>query len=197
MNRYAMKSRVVSAIALALSLLVLIAAATVVRAEITYQETTESGTQITLFPYGFDFPDEYVMEVSEIPTEEIVEGINDGIQKLFQSEKYAEYLRTMSRFHNYSFNNTVLIHLQKPHASKCAGFRQWKERFGRHVKKGETGITIIAPTPFRKKIEEEKLDPDTQLPMRDPDGKIIMEEKTIEIPMFRPVKVFDVNVNKL
>ena len=124
---------------------------------------------------------------------EIVEGINDGIQKLFQSENYAEYLRTMSRFHNYSLNNTVLIHLQKPNASKCAGFRQWKERFGRHVKKGEKGITIIAPTPLKKKIEEEKLDPDTQLPMTDADGKTIMEVKTIEIPLFRPVKVFDVS----
>ena len=99
----------------------------------------------------------------------------------------------MSRFHNYSLNNTILIHLQKPDATVCAGFKQWQSKFGRHVKKGERGITIIAPTPFRKKIEEEKLDPDTQLPMRDPDGKIIMEEKTIEIPMFRPVKVFDVS----
>ena len=124
---------------------------------------------------------------------EIVAGIEDGIQNLFQSEKYAQYLRTMSRFHNYSLNNTILIHLQKPDATVCAGFKQWQSKFGRHVKKGERGITIIAPTPFRKKIEEEKLDPDTQLPMRDPDGKIIMEEKTIEIPMFRPVKVFDVS----
>lgn len=124
---------------------------------------------------------------------EIVAGIEDGIQNLFQSEKYAQYLRTMSRFHNYSLNNTILIHLQKPDATVCAGFKQWQSKFGRHVKKGERGITIIAPTPFRKKIEEEKLDPDTQLPMRDPDGKIIMEEKTIKIPMFRPVKVFDVS----
>ena len=124
---------------------------------------------------------------------EIVAGIEDGIRNLFQSEKFMEYLRTMSRFHNYSLNNTLLIHMQKPNASLCAGFRQWKEKFGRHVKKGETGITIIAPTPFKKKIEEEKLDPDTKLPMRDENGKIIMEERTIEISLFKPVKVFDVS----
>ena len=121
----------------------------------------------------------------------IVAGIEDGIQKLFQSDKYADYLRTMSRFHSYSVNNTVLIHLQKPNATLVAGFSQWKKRFSRHVKKGETGITIIAPTPFKKKVEEMKLDPDTHEPMYDTDGKLIMEERTIEIPMFKPVKVFD------
>ena len=124
---------------------------------------------------------------------EIVAGIEDGIEKLFQSEKYFDYLRTMSRFHNYSVNNTVLIHLQKPNASLVAGFGQWKNKFGRHVKRGETGITIIAPTPFKKKVEEMKLDPDTNEPMYDKDGKLIMEERMIEIPMFKPVKVFDVS----
>ena len=124
---------------------------------------------------------------------EIVAGIEDGIQKLFQSDKYAEYLRTMSRFHSYSVNNTILIHLQMPNASVVAGFNKWKNQFGRHVKKGETGITIIAPTPFKKKIEKEKLDPDTNLPMLDADGNTIYEEKIVEIPMFKPVKVFDVS----
>ena len=124
---------------------------------------------------------------------EIVAGIEDGIQKLFQSEKYFDYLRTMSRFHSYSVNNTVLIHLQMPNASVVAGFNQWKNRFGRHVKKGEKGLTIIAPTPFKKKVEEMKLDPDTNEPMYDADGKLIMEERMIEIPMFKPVKVFDVS----
>ena len=81
---------------------------------------------------------------------EIVAGIEDGIQKLFQSERYAEYLSTMSRFHSYSVNNTVLIHMQMPDASVVAGFHKWKNQFGRHVKKGETGITIIAPTLFKK-----------------------------------------------
>ena len=122
----------------------------------------------------------------------IVAGIEDGIQKLFQSDKYADYLRTMSRFHNYSVNNTVLIHLQKPDATLVAGYSQWKNRFSRHVKKGETGITIIAPTPFKKKVEEAKLDPDTREPLYDADGKPIVEERTVEIPVFKPVKVFDV-----
>ena len=124
---------------------------------------------------------------------EIVAGIEDGIQKLFQSEQYFDYLRTMSRFHNYSVNNTILIHLQRPNASVVAGFKQWKNRFGRHVKKGEKGITVIAPTPFKKKVEEMKLDPDTHEPVYSDDGQLIMEEKVVEIPMFKPVKVFDVS----
>ena len=124
---------------------------------------------------------------------EIVAGIEDGIQKLFQSERYAEYLSTMSRFHSYSVNNTVLIHMQMPDASVVAGFHKWKNQFGRHVKKGETGITIIAPTPFKKRIEKEKVDPDTNLPVLDADGNPIIEEKIVEIPMFKPVKVFDVS----
>ena len=124
---------------------------------------------------------------------EIVSGIEDGIKQLFQSEKFADYLRTMSRFHHYSVNNTILIHAQKPDATMVAGFQKWKKQFGRHVKRGETGITILAPTPYKKKIEEEKRDPDTNLPMLDVDGNVIVEEKIIEIPMFKPVKVFDVS----
>ena len=124
---------------------------------------------------------------------EIVTSIESNIQELFQSERYFDYLRTMSRFHSYSVNNTILIHMQRPNASLVAGFKQWKNKFGRHVKKGEKGITIIAPTPYKKKIEEMKLDPDTKAPMLDPDGNAIYEEKTVEIPLFRPVKVFDVS----
>ena len=124
---------------------------------------------------------------------EIVAGIEGGIQKLFQSDRYAEYLRTMSRFHHYSVNNTILIHMQKPKATVVAGYQSWKKKFGRHVMRGETGITILAPTPYRKKIEKEKLDPDTKLPVIDKNGNPVMEEKIIEIPMFKPVKVFDVS----
>ena len=121
---------------------------------------------------------------------EIVAGIEQNIQELFLSERYFDYLRTMSRFHHYSVNNTLLIHMQRPNASQpVAGFRKWQQ-FGHHVKKGEKGLTIIAPTPLKKKIEEMKLDPDTKAPMLDRDGKIIMEEKTVEIPLFKPVKVF-------
>lgn len=124
---------------------------------------------------------------------EITASIEDGIKELFRSETYAQYLQTMSRFHHYSVNNQVLIHMQKPDATLVAGFNKWKNQFGRNVIKGEHGIKIIAPTPFKKKIEQEKLDPDTQLPMLDADGKIITEEKTIQIPMYKPVTVFDVS----
>ncbi|RKI67066.1 DUF4316 domain-containing protein [bacterium 1xD42-67] len=124
---------------------------------------------------------------------EITDSIEQGIKELFQSDKYAEYLRTMSRFHSYSVRNTILIHMQRPDATAVAGFNAWKNKFQRHVKKGEKGITILAPTPFKKKIEEKKLDPVTKAPMVDRNGNVIMEEKEIEIPMFRPVKVFDVS----
>ena len=124
---------------------------------------------------------------------DITASIENGIKELFQSESYAQYLQTMSRFHHYSVNNQVLIHMQKPDATLVAGFNKWKNQFGRNVIKGEHGIKIIAPTPFKKKIEQEKLDPDTQLPMLDADGKIITEEKTIQIPMYKPVTVFDVS----
>lgn len=124
---------------------------------------------------------------------EITDGIEQGIKELFESEKYMRYLSVMSRFHRYSVNNTMLIYMQKPDATLVAGYNRWKDQFERHVKKGEHGITIIAPTPYKKKIEEQKLDPDTKAPILDQDGKIITEEKEIEIPMFRPVKVFDVS----
>ena len=103
------------------------------------------------------------------------------------------YLSVMSKFHRYSVNNTMLIYMQRPDATLVAGFNKWKNQFERHVKKGEHGITIIAPTPYKKKIEEMKRDPDTHAPILDADGKAVMEEKEIEIPMFRPVKVFDVS----
>ena len=125
--------------------------------------------------------------------QEITAGIEQGIKELFESEKYMRYLSVMSKFHRYSVNNTMLIYMQKPEATLVAGFNKWKNQFERHVKKGEHGITIIAPTPYKKKIEEMKRDPDTHVPILDADGKAVMEEKEIEIPMFRPVKVFDVS----
>ena len=125
--------------------------------------------------------------------QQITAGIEQGIKDLFESEKYMRYLSVMSRFHRYSVNNTMLIYMQKPDATLVAGYNKWKNQFERHVKKGEHGITIIAPTPFKKKIEEQKLDPDTKAPMLDAEGKVIMEEREVEIPMFRPVKVFDVS----
>ena len=125
--------------------------------------------------------------------QEITAGIEQGIKELFESEKYMRYLSVMSKFHRYSVNNTMLIYMQRPDATLVAGFNKWKNQFERHVKKGEHGITIIAPTPYKKKIEEMKRDPDTHAPILDADGKAVMEEKEIEIPMFRPVKVFDVS----
>ncbi len=124
---------------------------------------------------------------------EITDSIEQGIKDLFQSDRYAQYLRTMSRFHRYSVNNTMLIYMQKPDATLVAGFNKWRDQFSRNVMRGEKGIKIIAPTPFKKKIEEEKLDPDTKIPMLDADGKIIMEEKEIKIPMYKVVSVFDVS----
>lgn len=124
---------------------------------------------------------------------EITDSIEKGIKEVFESGRYAEYLQVMSRFHNYSFNNTLLIYMQKPDATHVAGFNKWKDKFGRSVNKGEKGIKIIAPTPYKTKVEKDVLDPDTKLPMRDESGKNIKEEKEITIPSFRPVTVFDVS----
>ena len=124
---------------------------------------------------------------------EITDSIEAGIKELFASDKYAQYLQVMSRFHRYSVNNQMLIYLQKPDATLVAGFNKWKDQFQRNVMKGERGIKIIAPTPFKKKIEEQKMDPDTKLPLMDAEGNPIMEEKEIKIPMFKPVTVFDVS----
>ena len=124
---------------------------------------------------------------------EITDGIEQGIREVFESDKYRDYLETMSRFHSYSVNNTMLIYMQKPDATLVAGFNRWRDKFGRNVVKGSKGIKIIAPTPFRKKVEEQRLDPDTKMPVFDKDGKPVMEEKTVQIPMFKPVTVFDVS----
>ena len=124
---------------------------------------------------------------------EITAGIEKGIQELFESDRYRNYLTTMSRFHRYSLNNVMLIHAQKPDATLVAGFNKWKNSFGRHVKKGEKGIQILAPTPYKIKQEEQKLDPDTKLPLLDENGEPVTEEKEVTIPMFKIVSVFDVS----
>lgn len=123
---------------------------------------------------------------------EITAGIEKGIMELFESDRYRNYLTTMSRFHRYSLNNVMLIHAQRPNATLVAGFSKWKNSFGRHVKKGEKGIQILAPTPYKIKVDKEKLDPDTKLPMLDDEGKPITEENEVTIPMFKVVSVFDV-----
>ena len=124
---------------------------------------------------------------------EIVDSIENGIKELFESDKYRKYLSTMSRFHRYSVNNTMLIYMQRPDATHVAGFNKWRDQFGRNVLKGEKGIRIIAPTPYKKKVEEIKTDPETNAPVLDADGKAIIEEKEIRIPMFKVVSVFDVS----
>ena len=133
---------------------------------------------------------------AEKPTEklkEITDRLEQGITELFDSERYKEYLRVMSKFHNYSFNNTLLIAMQKPDASLIAGFNSWKNQFQRNVKKGEKGIKIIAPSPFKIKQEMEKIDPHTQTPVIGKDGKPVTEEKEITIPAYKVVSVFDVS----
>ena len=124
--------------------------------------------------------------------QEITAGIERGIKELFESERYMKYLQTMSRFHHYSVNNQVLIHMQMPNATLVASYNKW-HTLGRHVKKNEKGLKIIAPKPFKKKIEEMRLDPDTRLPVLDREGKTVMEEKEVEIPKYGPKSVFDVS----
>ena len=124
---------------------------------------------------------------------EITAGIEQGIKELFESDRYRKYLTTMSRFHKYSLNNVMLIHSQRPDATLVAGFNKWKNSFGRHVKKGEKGIQILAPTPYKIKVEKEKLDPETKLPLIDENGDPVTEEKEVSIPMFKVVSVFDIS----
>ena len=124
--------------------------------------------------------------------QEITEKLEQGIKELFESEKYKTYLNTMSKFHNYSFNNTMLIAMQKPDATLVAGFKAWQKNFDRHVKKGEKGIRILAPAPYKIKEERDKIDPVTQELLLDKDGNPQKEEVGITIPAFRAVSVFDV-----
>lgn len=124
---------------------------------------------------------------------EITERLEQGVQELFTSEQYTEYLKTMSQFHNYSFNNTLLIAMQKPEATLVAGYGSWQKKFNRQVKRGEKGIRIIAPVPIRQKEEIEKFDPETNEPILRPDGQPETEEVEQIIPRFRVATVFDIS----
>ena len=124
---------------------------------------------------------------------EITDKLEEGLKELFESEKYKSYLSTMSKFHNYSFNNTLLIALQRPDATLVAGYQAWQKNFNRHVNKGERGIRILAPAPYKIKEERDKLDPVTGEVMLDKDGMPQTEEVEIKIPAFRAVSVFDVS----
>ena len=122
---------------------------------------------------------------------EITDRLEQGILELYESDRYADYLRTMSKFHDYSLNNTILIAMQGGNLVK--GYKQWEKEFDRHVKPGEKAIKILAPSPFTVKKQVEKIDPDTQKPVFDKDGKPVTEEKEIKIPAFRVVSVFDIS----
>lgn len=125
--------------------------------------------------------------------EEITARLEQGILELFNSERFREYLQVMSQFHRYSLRNTILIAMQKPDATRVAGFNTWKTKFGRTVKKGEKGIRILAPAPKKIKQEQEKFDPKTKLPIIGEDGEPVREEKEIVIPRYKIVSVFDVS----
>ena len=137
-----------------------------------------------------------IVLTSEKPAEklkEITDRLEQGIAELFDSERYKEYLKVMSKFHNYSFRNTVLIAMQKPDASLVAGISAWKNNFERNVMKGQKGIKIIAPSPYKIKQEMQKIDPHTQKPIIGKDGKPVTEEKEVTIPAYKVVSVFDVS----
>ena len=122
---------------------------------------------------------------------EITDRLEEGLKELFEGEKYKSYLNTMSKFHNYSANNIQLIEEQCPDATYVAGYKAWQRNFERHVNKGERGIRILAPAPYKIKEEQEKIDPVTNEPVLDRDGMPVMEEVEIKIPAFRVVTVFD------
>ena len=124
--------------------------------------------------------------------QELTDKLEQGLQDLFNSDSYCNYLRTMSKFHNYSFNNTLLIAMQKPDATLVAGYKAWQKNFERHVNKGEKAIRILAPAPYKIKEERDKIDPVTQELLLDKDGNPQKEEVEITIPAFRAVSVFDV-----
>ena len=124
---------------------------------------------------------------------EITDQLEAGIHDLFESERYQQWLTTMSRFHNYSLNNTMLIAMQKPEATLVAGYTAWQKQFGRQVQKGEKGIKILAPAPYKEMVEMDKIDPDTRLPVLDENGDPVKEEQEVTRPAYKVVSVFDVS----
>ena len=121
----------------------------------------------------------------------ILKSLETGVENIFTGDKYAQYLQTMSKFHRYSFNNTLLIAMQRPDATLVTGYRNWQS-MGRQVKKGEKGITILAPAPIKRKREQEILDQNRK-PLLDADGKPRTEEVEVVIPRFKPTTVFDIS----
>jgi len=130
---------------------------------------------------------------SAVSLKDVTDKLEQGIQDLFNSDRYKEYLSVMAKFYNYSINNTILIAMQKPDATLVAGFSAWQKNFERTVKKGEKGIKIIAPCPRKIIKEVTKIDPVTKAPMRDESGKVITRQEEVTIPAFKVVTVFDVS----
>ena len=124
---------------------------------------------------------------------EITDRLEAGIQELFDSDRFKEYLQVMSKFHNYSFNNTMLIAMQKPDVTFVAGYTSWKNNFGRQVVSQAKSIKVLAPSPYKIKKEIDKIDPKTQKPVTDKNGKPVKEETEITVPAFKVVSVFDVS----
>ena len=124
---------------------------------------------------------------------EISEKLEQGVKELYESERYKEFLHTMSKFHNYSLNNTMLIAMQKPDATLVAGYTAWQHDHDRHVMKGEKGIRIFAPAPYKKKEERDKIDPVTNKPVLDENNDPVKEVVEVKIPAFKLVSVFDVS----
>lgn len=123
---------------------------------------------------------------------EITKQLEEGIQNLFESDKFKTRLTTMARFHDYSLNNTLLIASQKPDATLVAGYTSWQKNFGRQVNKGEKAIRILAPAPYKKKAEVDKIDPVTGVILTNPDGSFVKETKEIVIPAFKVVILMSV-----
>ena len=123
---------------------------------------------------------------------ELTDRLEEGVREVFESGRYEEYLRVMSKFHHYSYQNILLIQMQKPDAIRVAGYEAWKKKFGRQVNKGEKAIKILAPAPYKTKKEMEVIDQITHKPMKRPDGSTVTEEVEVTIPAFRVANVFDV-----
>ncbi len=124
---------------------------------------------------------------------EITDRLEAGIHALFESDAFKNYLKTLSKFHDYSLNNTILIAMQKPDATLVAGYTAWQRNFGRQVQKGETGIRILAPAPYRKQMETDRIDPSTGLAVLNPDGSTAKDLKEVMVPAYKVVNVFDVS----
>ena len=140
---------------------------------------------------GNNTPDKPASQSEKV--KEITDKLEQGIKDLFESEKYMNYLKVMSRFHNYSFNNSLLIALQKPDATCVAGYSSWEKNFDRHVQKGQKGIRILAPSPYKIKKDVDKIDPDTKQPVYGRDGKPLRERVEVIIPAYKITTVFDVS----